>query len=328
MNEQKNNTLELLKLFASYMVVFIHVLFYGRIGIVFDALARFAVPFFFLISGFYSYQITTKKIKKRIINILSLLIFATVCYTIFKILPLLLQGNIDGIACYFKKYMDFKNIVKLLVFNIPISSLHLWYLFAAIYVYVIFYFLTVIRLNEKVIFIISFSLLFLHILLGECLSVFGIIIPIPIVRNFALMGFPFFTIGMVVKKYENNLCVIPNYMIAISAIIGVFTSICSRCFFGENELYIGSLFILFAIVCVFIKYSTVQFPSFLITLAGCSTYIYIFHIMISSVIEKMYTLFGMDISSSVILTNIHPIFVCLSSTAFAYCITKILQKTK
>ena len=33
-------------------------------GDIVDALARFAVPFFFLVSGYYSYQITCKKIKK------------------------------------------------------------------------------------------------------------------------------------------------------------------------------------------------------------------------------------------------------------------------
>ena len=72
MNTQKNNTLELIKLFASYMVVFIHVPFHGRFGAAIDALARFAVPFFFLVSGYYSYQIACKKIKMRIKNVLTL----------------------------------------------------------------------------------------------------------------------------------------------------------------------------------------------------------------------------------------------------------------
>ena len=54
MNTQRNTTLELMKLLASYAVVFIHVLFYGRFGIIVDAIARFAVPFFFLVSGFFS----------------------------------------------------------------------------------------------------------------------------------------------------------------------------------------------------------------------------------------------------------------------------------
>lgn len=61
MTVQKNDTLELIKLFASYMVVFIHVMFYGTVGEAMNALGRFAVPLFFLISGYYSFQNSTVK---------------------------------------------------------------------------------------------------------------------------------------------------------------------------------------------------------------------------------------------------------------------------
>ncbi len=324
----KNNTLELLKLFASYMVVFIHVLFYGRLGVVFDTLARFAVPFFFLISGFYSYQITTEKIKKRTLHILTLLIFATVCYTIFSVASLLLKGNIDKIVLHFSEYINFTTLAKLFILNVPVSSGHLWYLFAMTYVYVVFYFVTVLRLNEKAIFTISFSLLFLHILLGECFSALGIVVPIPIVRNFALMGIPFFGLGLLAKKYETKLHNIPNYMLLISLIIGIAESLLSRYLFGKNELYIGSLFILFAMVCMFVKYSFVQYPRFFTALEGCSIYVYIFHIIISSVIIKIYALFGINTNSSVILKNIHPILVCIASTIFAFCMTQFIKKTQ
>ena len=64
MNYQKSSTLELLKLFTSYMVLFIHVKFYDKLGTVVETVARFAVPFFFLVSGFHSYEITCDKIKK------------------------------------------------------------------------------------------------------------------------------------------------------------------------------------------------------------------------------------------------------------------------
>jgi len=49
MSRRKNTTLELLKLFASYMVVFVHVSFPGTVGVSINALARFAVPFFFIV---------------------------------------------------------------------------------------------------------------------------------------------------------------------------------------------------------------------------------------------------------------------------------------
>ncbi len=326
MNTQKNNTLELLKLLASYMVVFIHILFYGKPGDIVETLARFAVPFFFLVSGYYSYQITCKKIKKRIINILNLLVLSAVCCTLFEIL-FLLKYNMDGLIELFNKYTDLSTYINLLVFNLPIVSGHLWYLFAALYVYVIFYFVTKFHVNEKVIFTISPFLLLLQLLLGEGLAVFGIVLPVHFVRNFALMGIPFFALGLFVKKYEHKIRSIPHCMIWVFVIPGALESIVSRLFFGPNELYIGSLLVLAAIVCVFIKYADVKYPSFLTALEGCSTYIYIFHIVISKAIGIMYGVLGIDIYSSVILENLHPIVVCVSSTVFAYLFVKILKKT-
>lgn len=328
MNLQKNNTLELLKLFASYMVVFIHVKFYGRLGPVMDTLARFAVPFFFLVSGFCSYKITCEKIKKRIRNILTLLIFSVVCCTAFKVAMLLAKGNMDEIMSYLSNYLDIVVLAKMFVFNATISSVHLWYLFAILYVYVIFFFATKFRLSDKIIFIISFCLLLLQLLLGEVLSVFGIALPKIIVRNFLVMGIPFFGLGLFVKKYAHKFRSIPNYVIFAFIIIGSIEPLLSRHFFGENELYSGTLLVLFAVVCVLIKYSDVRYPSVFVALEGCSTYIYIFHIMISAVINRMYTIVGIDKGSSMLLSNIHPILVCICSTIFAHFIIRIYNKAK
>ncbi len=209
MTAQKNNTLELLKLFASYMVVFIHVSFRGNAGVVIDALARFAVPFFFLTSGYYSYQINCEKIKKRIKHIFSLLVVSSVLYTVFEIVKLL-KYNKYGLTELLNKYTDLDTYVKLFVFNLPVHSGHLWYLWAILYVYVIFYFVTKFRIKEKVIFAASFSLLVLHVLLGEGLCVFGIVLPLTFVRNFALMGIPFFALGLFAKKHEHKICAIPK----------------------------------------------------------------------------------------------------------------------
>ena len=325
MNTQRNHTLELLKLFASYMVVFIHVLFYGKMGIVVDALARFAVPFFFLVSGYYSYKISLEKIKKRIKKLLVLLISSAVCYTVFEIVKLL-KYNPDELAVFLNKYTDISTYINLLVFNVSISSGHLWYFLAIIYVCIIFYFVTKFGIKEKVIFITSLLLLLLHVVLGECLSVFGIVTPIPYIRNFLLMGVPFFALGLIVNKHQDKLEKLPNYMIFVFALIGIFETVTSRLLFGANELYIGSLFILAAIVCVFIKCANVKYPAFLTALEGCSTYIFIFHIIISTVILIICGIIGIDIYSSVTLQNLYPIAVCVASTVFSYILIRILKK--
>lgn len=328
MSQQKNKTLELLKLFASYMVVFIHVIFPGKIGTSMETLARFAVPFFFLISGFYSYQIPPQKITKRIKKILTLIILAVVSYTLFNILLLLSNDGLNDVSAYFSQYLNFFVLVKLVVFNAPICSEYLWYLYAILYVYAIFYFATKFHVNDKVVFVISISILFLHILLGEVLSVFGILVPGLMVRNFAAMGIPFFALGLLVKKYQDKFLAVPNYVIFLSIIIGILESLLSRYFFGKNELYIGSLFILFAFVCVFMKYSTIECPKFLMALEGCSTYIYIFHDMISKAIRATYSAVGINMQSSVVLKNFHPIIVCISATVLAYLIIRIQKICK
>lgn len=327
MSARKNYTLELLKLFASYMVVFIHVAFYGKIGTTIECLARFAVPFFFLISGFYSYQITPDKIKKRIRNIVSLFIFATICYTIFNVSARIINGNTDAIVSYFKRYVEISSLVNLFVFNISLTAGHFWFFLALIYVYVIFYFVTVFHINQKVVYLTAFLLLFLHIFLGELLSAVGVVVPAQFMRNFALMGIPFFALGLLAKKHEYKLRNIPNYVMVLSIIMGIIASLLSQHFFGKSELYVGSLLILFGIVSVFVKYSTVQPPLLLRELEGCSTYIFIFHAMVSVVINKVYLLFGVDIQTSKILTNLNPVFVCICSTVLAYLIIKIRKNT-
>lgn len=326
MNRQKNYTLELLKLFASYMVVFIHVKFYGELGVAIETLARFAVPLFFLISGYYSYQIKPEKILKRAKNILNLSILAVGSYTVFNIVTFLLKGKVGRVFLYLAKYLDVTRLGKLFIFNVPISAGHLWFLLALIYVYLVFYWMTVSRFNEKAMFILSFLLLGGHLLLGEGLSMVGIRLPLWLVRNFALMGMPFFVLGLFTRKHENKLHTIPNYALVILAVIGGAEAVISRHLFGRNEMYVGSMLILFALVAWFIKYANVRYPSFINALSGCSTYIYIFHVMISSVVLGLYKLFALHYETSIVLQNIHPIIVCIASTALAYAIMKKKQR--
>ena len=308
------------------MVVFIHVIFPGKIGTVLETLARFAVPFFFFISGFYSYGISPTKIINRIKKILTLIIFATVSYTLFNISLLLLSGGWNDVSAYFSNYVDFGNVVKLIFLNIPVRLEYLWYLYAMLYVYIFFYFTTIFRVNEKVIFTLSFSLLIVHVLLVEVLSVYGIFIPSQFVRNFAVMGIPFFVVGSFAKIHQNKFRSVSNLAILLLIIIGTIESILSRYFFDKKEIYFGSLFILFALVCVFIKYSTVSYHNFFTSLEGCSTYIYIFHDMVSKAIRAIYVVLGISVKKSVVLTNLHPLIVCISSTIFAYLLIKIKRR--
>lgn len=326
MSSYRNNTLDVLKLFASYMVVFIHVLFSGKIGVAIDALARFAVPFFFLVSGFYSYKITPDKIKKRITHIFSLLVFAVILHTVYHVICLLLKHEFQGLLDYFAQYLNVKNLLKLILFNAPVQAKNMWYLFSILYVYVIYYFVTLSKIPEKVIFVISVMALFLNLLMGEIFSAFGIVIPNYIVRNFALTGIPFFGLGLLVKKHIGSLQKVPNYILVLSAIIGAISTLCSRYLFGKNELYIGSVLILFSLVVVFTKYPNVKYPSLLISLAKCSTYIYIVHSVVFSAMLEVGSTLVADAWILQVFERTLPLIVCVITTVLSYMIVVITKR--
>ena len=320
--------MDVIKLFASYMVVFIHVLFYGQIGLAANALARFAVPLFFLVSGFYSYQIPPDKIKKRIPHLLFLLIFSSILYTVYNVLMVMLKEGTPAVAEYFSRYGNIKNLIKLFVFNTPVHTTHLWYLLAALYVYVVFYLTTIWKFHEKLLFAVSVLALLLHIFLGEVLSIFHIEVPIPLLRNFLLLGIPFFGLGMLANKHQDNLRTVPGFVLVISAIVGIVLTLLSRYFFGVHEVHVGSLFILFSLVTIFIKYPNLRYPHVLIAATSCSTYIYIFHPAISGVIRQVYKLIHIDVQASVALQMIHPLIVCIFSTVAAYAMEWLVKKFK
>ena len=81
------------KLLASYFVVFIHCIFPGNFGIGLKALARFAVPFFFMCSGFFLYGNTPKSILKKAFHILKLFLSTALIYLIVNIAIFLIQQD-------------------------------------------------------------------------------------------------------------------------------------------------------------------------------------------------------------------------------------------
>lgn len=328
MRKQRNDTLSVLKLFAAYMVVFIHVPFYGRIGVAVDALARFAVPFFFLVSGFYSYKITPDKIKHRLFHLLSLLALAAVAYTTYNLLILLVKTGPQATLPYFQPYLDPTKLVKLLAFNVPVYSSHLWYLLAIVYVYCILLLTTKCRFPEKMLFGFSLLALLLNLLLGEGLSLFRLSVPRYVIRNFALFGIPFFGLGMLARKHRDRLSSFSPFVIVGAAVVGVLATMLSCYFVKPNELYLGSLFILFSLVAIFIRYSTANYPAWLLKLTSYSPYIYIFHRMVSAVLENGYAFLGLNYTSSITLQMLHPPVVCVVTTAIAYILLKVTQKQK
>lgn len=78
----KNISLYTLEGIACMFVIFIHCKFPEPVGDLVDTIARFAVPIFFIVSGFFNYSASKEKLKTRVFKLLRIFIFSSIIYII------------------------------------------------------------------------------------------------------------------------------------------------------------------------------------------------------------------------------------------------------
>ena len=320
--KNRSKSLDVLKLIASYFVVFIHFKFSGLAGDIVEALARFAVPVFFMVSGYFAYSNSTEKIISKMKNIIKIYFWGAVIYICFYGILALYDVGIKGAMWYCILYFNPVLIVKFIVFNVPRSSEHLWFLVALIYVYGLHYFIAKWKIKESIYLWIGVVLLAIHLLLGVGLSSMGIVIPPCVIRNFLFMGYPFYCIGMLIRKNEDLIHKKFTYRRAmILILIGVIETVISYFICGGNELYIGSVLVAVALFIISLKTKDIRINEKVIKLSQTSTGIYLIHIMVGYSLERIVP------ADMPIVKNVLPVLVCIISTLVVLMNEKI-KKTK
>ena len=192
MHRQYNSCFDFIKGIACICVVFMHCEFPGVFGTAVQAVSRFCVPFFFMISGYYSYYGTDEDkqydARRKITHIAKITVFASLFYLLATVVPRLIFGR-----CIFLTSRSI--FVNWLIFNQPVLiSSHLWFLFALLYDYILFSF--VYRLNLMTVATCTIPFLILaYIVLAQGSHLAGLKIPNMIYRNFLTEGFPLFMSG-------------------------------------------------------------------------------------------------------------------------------------
>ena len=140
-----NYTFFSIKALACFCVIMIHCSFPGRLGGLLVTFSRWAVPFFFMLSGYFSYYTSfdklNTKINQRLKKIVKLTVISFFIYFIANIIVNYIKGSLNTVLYNIKNY---KNIFKLVFLNwtTPFIGVgHLWFLLADIYVYIIFKFI-------------------------------------------------------------------------------------------------------------------------------------------------------------------------------------------
>ena len=77
--KHRNHSLDFLKFIASFLIVCIHFKVFGQTGNLISVIARFAVPVFFMISGYYAYNDDENKLKYKVTKIIKYIYLPLFC---------------------------------------------------------------------------------------------------------------------------------------------------------------------------------------------------------------------------------------------------------
>ena len=272
---KENRFIYAVKLLAALAVITIHVRFPGEFGGYCVAFSRFAVPFFFAVSGRFllafgadDSENETAYIRRRSFGALKKICKVTlVVYLIYLSFSFIYHiVNKIPVKEWFSSKFNAAEAFNFILFNSgrfiydPSYTFdHLWFLFALIYVYVlIIIFAGVLRKWYRW---LAALLLFL-LYFGEALQTFYPIRPFGInictwyvMRNWLFVGMPFVLTGILFSDYVSHkkkslgMSGIMEQMRKwkkcgfILLILGIISTAAEYTVFGSKEVYIGSLLI-------------------------------------------------------------------------------------
>lgn len=251
----RNVKLDAYKGLACLFVVFIHCVFPGTVGTVVKGIARFAVPLFFMSAGFYCFCKDSNIMGyalKKVKHVVLLLIDGSVPWLAYEFIMNCFVGNKISISQYLTKLFAVENFTDMLLWNNLSGFLGgggvLWFVVALIYCYLGYMVIAILK-AERVMPLLIVVTLVIHQLVAMRLIVGTSNYNVMYETNYWLFGFPMFTIGHMMRKYDLPQMLQKSKVSSLGLIIvGIVASI-AECLIYDSQLYIGSILMAVIMIC-------------------------------------------------------------------------------
>lgn len=295
MRRQRNLTIELLRLIAACFVVFIHVAFPDKMWSVVECLARFAVPFFFAVTGYFNFRANCDTIKRRMLHILKLDVIANTVYLLWGCWQACFING-TGLSDYLLGLLTVKNLARLLFLNLTPFSSHLWYLSALVMCYVVLWLYTRFYgtepVNYRPLYQTAVLLWVINYCFGAMAKLNGIDIAYATGRNFLFFGIPTIALGLFLREYQDRMLANFHWSGRTSALLillGTCVSLTERFGIGKTELSIGVLMTAVGLIYFAVTHPALpDFPPLKLLAAysgQLSLFLYIVHPLLNQIIQ-------------------------------------------
>ena len=287
--------MDFVKGLACIFVVLMHCEFPGLLGTAVQAISRFCVPLFFMVSGYFCFkpEITLNgggnslNINKKVKHVLTITINACIFYTVFMMVMALAGKDVSWI-------ISKSGIFNWLVFNAPAwagVAGQYWFLFALLYTYIFYGILM--RLGWlKQAYWLAGAMFVAYVVMAQGMHLAGHHVPNMIYRNWLVEGFAYFMLGHWIHHHQDKMKFSNNIFLTI---VLVSTLLCwvERFFmgrdFGVNIVTIPQVFsmFLYAVYNPTLHKGTIQEIG-----KRYSMFVYIIHPAVWHGLELVYAKFG------------------------------------
>lgn len=329
--KQYNYCFDFIKGIACIFVVFMHCEFPGIMGTAVQAISRFCVPFFFMVSGYFCFKplvvetelsignkLAGGRIGRKLKHIGKITLYASLFYVVFALsLHFLTSGHELTITT--------RKIINWLVFNSPIKPIagQYWFLFALLYAYAFYGILESLRVR-KFAYILAAVMFAVYVIMAQGIHLAGYHVPNMWYRNWLVEAFPYFMLGHWIHENQDRINISNKILVFI---IVTTTMLCwaERWLmgrdFGVNIVTIPQVFALFVYG---VKNPQRHEGIFQRIGRDCSMLIYILHPAVWHSLEEIYN--GLGWNDSLFALYVKPILVLGLSIMFAIVFNKLMDK--
>lgn len=316
-SKTRNKSLDIVKFIAACFVVFIHIRFAGDLGKIMECLARFSVPFFFAISGYYAFQADSGIVRKRMFRMLKITLIASALFLIWGLISNGGGYNTGPLDYLSQRFSAFALCRWFFLDYNPFGG-HLWFLSALFFTYLLFY--LYVKLCEKkgktdyrFLYCAGAAFLVIHIVLGTFFMAAGHTVSFIVYRNTLLFAFPMFMMGLFLREHQERILErfhLTGIKTVVIVLIGIGLSLLQRFGIGETELPLGTILEVAAVI-VFItslqQKGSAKGAAVAKVLGKASLFIYVLHPLYDSILRY----YAPD--SGLLKSGVYPLLLMLFS---------------
>lgn len=321
---QRNQSMECCKMLAAILVVFLHVEFPHKIDGFVKCFSCFAVPVFFAITGYFNYGADQATLTRRLKHNLGLYLAAILAGILYGIFSTEFFGG--STIAFLRTFLpEIEEWAKWLIFHVDPRSGQLWYLTAACMCYLFLRgyvrFFGEKPVDYRPLYVIALCLFSVFLALGILAPVAKMDIPYLLYRNGYFMGLPFFTLGIFIHEYQEQ--VLTNFHFTtrkqiLCILAGILLGFLQWKGIGMGQMTVGALLEVFALMFFLVSHPRITsrpgiMEACIAKFGSWSTWIYLLHI----IALQFYTSF-LQASFTASLSNIEPYVRPLIVVALAF----------